>query len=121
MTILNRNDAQPFITADGSQIREFLNPHNSPLHNQSLAEATLAPAQCTAAHFHPQSEEIYFILEGHGVMEIESEKRAVGVGDAIAIPNGQTHRIRNDGDGILRFLCCCAPAYSHDDTVLVES
>jgi mannose-6-phosphate isomerase-like protein (cupin superfamily) len=121
MTILNRNDAQPFTTADGSQIRELLNPRNSPLQNQSLAEATLSPNQCTTAHFHPQAEEIYFVVEGRGTIEIDGEKRAVAVGDAVAIPKAQTHRICNDGDGSLRFLCCCAPAYSHDDTILVES
>lgn len=120
MTILNRNDAPPFTTADGSQIRELLNPRISPLRNQSLAEATLLPHQGTAAHFHPQAEEIYFILEGRGTIEIEGETRAISANDAIAIPNGLTHQIRNDGDGVLRFLCCCAPAYSHDDTVLVK-
>ncbi len=27
----------------------------------------------------------------------------------------------NLGEGVLRFLCCCAPGYEHDDTVLVEN
>ena len=26
----------------------------------------------------------------------------------------------NTGDVVLRFLCCCAPAYEHEDTVMVE-
>jgi mannose-6-phosphate isomerase-like protein (cupin superfamily) len=120
MTILNRDEAQPFTTADGSTIREFLNAGNSGLKNQSLAEATLAPGQATTTHFHPLAEEIYFITRGSGVMLIGDETRSVGVGDAIAIPSGQTHKIWNEGNEDLVFLCCCAPAYSHEDTVLVE-
>jgi mannose-6-phosphate isomerase-like protein (cupin superfamily) len=120
MTILNAQEAVPFTTADGSQIREFLNPGNSTLVNQSLAEATLSPGQCTTLHFHPKAEEIYFILSGHGMMQIEEEKRGVSPGDAIAIPARLKHQICNTSDQDLVFLCCCAPAYSHEDTVLVE-
>ena len=41
-------------------------------------------------------------------------------GDAIAIPPGQAHKLWNTGDEPLRLLCCCAPGYEHDDTVLIE-
>ena len=53
-------------------------------------------------------------------MQIESETRDVGPGDAIAILPGRRHQITNIGPETLRFLCCCAPAYEHDDTVMVE-
>lgn len=120
MTILNCDNAAPFISADGSQIRELLNGANSALKNQSLAEATLAPGTCTQAHFHPLAEEIYFVLRGVGSMTIEGETREIGVGDAVAITNGQKHQICNHGSQELVFLCVCAPAYSHADTVLVD-
>ena len=51
-------------------------------------------------------------------MQIGSERRAVRVGDAIAIPPGQLHTIRNTGEETLVFLCCCAPGYENQDTVL---
>lgn len=120
MTVLNRSEADPFTTADGSTIREFLNPRNSPLLSQSLAEATLAPGQSTTEHYHPLAEEIYFILAGTGEMRLEGEFRLVRPGDAIAIPSGKRHKITNNGSSELRLLCCCAPAYSHEDTVLTE-
>jgi mannose-6-phosphate isomerase-like protein (cupin superfamily) len=50
---------------------------------------------------------------------VGEETRPVGTGDAIAIPPGMVHQVRNTGQGVLRFLCCCSPAYEHDDTVLV--
>ena len=42
------------------------------------------------------------------------------VGDAIAIPPGQKHKLWNTGGEVLRLLCCCAPAYEHSDTVITE-
>ena len=41
---------------------------------------------------------------------------SVVAGDAILIPAGAWHEIRADADGELRFLCCCAPPYSDEDT-----
>jgi mannose-6-phosphate isomerase-like protein (cupin superfamily) len=118
MDVQNLNDAPAFITKDGSEIRELLAHRNSCIRKQSLAEARLAPGLTTAAHHHPQTEEIYFILEGEGRMYLGDEARDVGPGDAIAIPPGMVHWISNTGDTPLRLLCCCAPGYEHDDTVL---
>jgi mannose-6-phosphate isomerase-like protein (cupin superfamily) len=108
--------AEPFVTADGSTIRELLGTASGHVQNQSLAEATLEPGQATARHYHGESEELYYLLEGSGEMEVDGERAGVGPGDAILIPPGAWHQIRATGDGALRFLCCCAPAYRHEDT-----
>ena len=81
---------------------------------QSLAEATLEPDQATERHYHRASEEIYFLLEGEAEMELDGERRRVGPGDAVLIPPGAWHEIRALEP--LRFLCCCAPPYRHEDT-----
>lgn len=120
MEVVNRNQVKPFVTKDTSEIREILAPANSSIKNQSLAEARVAPGRSTSEHFHPMAEEIYYILEGKGKIRIERDEKEVGPGDAIAIPPGKRHRIWNMGETDLVFLCCCSPAYSHDDTVMVE-
>ena len=33
---------------------------------------------------------------------------------------GASHQIANTGSEVLKFLCCCAPGYEHEDTVLEE-
>ena len=116
MTINALEDQPPFTTADGSTIRSILDPTNAPVEKQSLAEATLPPLGATQRHFHRLSEEFYFILEGGGTMEINGEESLVGPGDAILIPAGAWHQIRSTENEALRFLCCCAPPYSHSDT-----
>jgi len=84
--------------------------------NQSLAEATLDPGQATQRHYHREAEEMYFLLEGIGEMEVDGEGARVSPGDAILIPPGAWHQIRASADGPLRLLCCCAPPYRHEDT-----
>jgi mannose-6-phosphate isomerase-like protein (cupin superfamily) len=120
MDIKNLNEVAPFITKDGSEIRELLAHRNSAIRNQSLAEARLPVGAATQEHFHPRAEEIYYITHGTGRMRIEGETRDIRTGDAIAIPPGLKHKLWNTGDETLRLLCCCAPAYEHDDTIITE-
>jgi mannose-6-phosphate isomerase-like protein (cupin superfamily) len=120
MDLKNLNQVPAFITKDGSEIRELLAHRNSAIRNQSLAEARLPVGASTQEHFHPRAEEIYFITHGAGKIRIENETREVKVGDAIAISPGQKHKLWNTGNEILRLLCCCAPAYENDDTIITE-
>ena len=119
MDIHNLADAPAFTTKDGSEIRELLAHRNSCISKQSLAEARVPPGASTMPHYHPLTEEIYYILEGTGRMTIGEETRDVGPGDAIAIPPGAIHTITTTSSTPLKFLCCCAPGYEHSDTVLV--
>ena len=114
MTILNLEDQEPFTTADGSTIRSILDTTNAPVQNQSLAEAILPSGSATQRHYHKLCEEFYFILTGDGMMEINGETRPVRSGDAVLIAANSWHQITANTD--LRFLCCCAPPYSHEDT-----
>ncbi len=121
MDVRNIAEVESFTTKDGSEIRELLANRNSCIAKQSLAEARLPVGGQTTPHFHPRTEEIYYILEGQAIMQIGDDVRDVGPGDAIAIPPGERHTIKNTGQMVLKFLCCCAPGYEHDDTVLEET
>ncbi len=120
MEIQNLNKVPAFITKDGSEIRELLAHRNSSIRNQTLAEARLPVGCSTQEHYHPRTEEIYYITHGTGRMRIEDEEREVLVGDAIAILPGKRHKLWNTGHEPLRLLCCCAPGYEHEDTILTE-
>jgi mannose-6-phosphate isomerase-like protein (cupin superfamily) len=121
MHIKNLNQVPSFITKDGSEIRELLAHRNSAIRNQSLAEARLPAGASTQEHYHPKTEEIYYITHGTGRIRIEGELREVGPGDAIAIPPGQKHKLWNTSKETLRLLCCCAPAYEDSDTIMIET
>ena len=114
MEIRKHSEQVPFTTKDGSTIRSLLDLSNAPVANQSLAEATIPASGETERHYHKVSEEFYYLLAGSGLMEIDGVSREVGPGDAILIPAGAWHQIQAIEP--LRFLCCCAPPYAHDDT-----
>jgi mannose-6-phosphate isomerase-like protein (cupin superfamily) len=112
-------DRVPFITADGSSIRELAGIPSGNAVSQSLAEATVPPGGETVEHYHRTSEEIYYFLAGAGRMRLGVEEADVRAGDTVVIAPGLRHKLFNHGAEPLVLLCCCAPAYSDEDTVLL--
>ncbi len=118
------DEIKKFVTKDGSIIRELMHPdeHGSTNHcvkNQSLAEATVPVGVATVLHKHTLTEELYHITSGKGLMTLDVKQFDVSVGDTICISPGTAHCIKNTGNNDLKILCCCSPAYSHDDTILI--
>jgi mannose-6-phosphate isomerase-like protein (cupin superfamily) len=120
MEIVRTEDREPFITLDGSEIRELAGIPTGNSANQSLAQATVPPGASTEAHYHRASEEIYLFTAGAGRMKLGDEEAAVRAGDCVVIAPGTPHQLVNDGDEPLVLLCCCAPPYSHEDTVILS-
>ncbi len=119
--VTHYKEIKPYITKDGSIIRELMHPIIHGKGNQSLAEAIVPPGKTTYLHLHISSEEIYCILEGKGKIRVGEDKVEVEAGDTIFIPPSSPHQITNiSSSQDLRFLCCCVPPYSHDDTQLLE-
>lgn len=117
---LNRSDRDAYVTRDGSSILELVHPEFSEARAQSIAEAVVPAGGETVEHYHPRAEEIYCFTAGSGRMRLGEEEFEVGVGESVVIPPGVRHKLWGGGEGELRLLCCCAPAYSHEDTVLTE-
>lgn len=118
--ITKRDQITPYITLDGSKIRELIHPALHGNQAQSLAEASLPPGGRTQLHRHHRSEEIYHVLVGEGMMQWGEAHFPIGPGDSICIPPGTAHALENTGNTPLRLLCCCSPAYAHDDTELLS-
>lgn len=114
-----RQDIAAYTTKDGSEIRELMHPVTHGNLNQSLAEATVPPGKRTLPHFHAETEELYHVLQGAGLMTLGQEQFPVAAGDTVLIRPGMPHCIEATGSEPLRLLCCCAPAYTHEDTVLL--
>jgi mannose-6-phosphate isomerase-like protein (cupin superfamily) len=118
---IDRLDLQaPFITADGSSIREVAGVPSGNASQQSLAEATLPVGAETVEHYHRVAEEVYHFVSGVGRLRLGAEEADVGAGDTVVIAPGIRHKLWNSGSAPLVLLCCCAPPYSHADTVLCE-
>jgi mannose-6-phosphate isomerase-like protein (cupin superfamily) len=113
-------DCKEFTAGDGSLLREILHPDNEDLKiRYSLAYAMVAPRQRTKPH-RLKASEVYYVLEGKGLMHIGYETHEVGAGSAIYIPPVATQYIENTGDRRLKFLCIVDPAWRKEDEELVD-
>jgi mannose-6-phosphate isomerase-like protein (cupin superfamily) len=112
---------EPYVTRDGSIIRELMHPQVQGNVRQSLAEATVPAGGRTLLHRHLVTEEIYHVTHGHGRMTLGASTFDIGPGDTVCIEPGTAHCLENIGDSELRLLCACSPAYAHADTELLCS
>jgi len=114
-------EVTPYITKDGSKIRELMHPAVHGNTAQSLAEATISAGKRTLLHRHHKTEEIYYVISGRGRMTLGDDLFPIKTGDTVCIPPGTPHRVEATAPTPLRLLCCCSPAYAHDDTELLEA
>ena len=122
MLIRRLQDRKIFNALDNTIIREILNPkHESqPLVlNYSLAHATLKPKEKSLPHKFFEASEVYYILNGKGMMHINDETAEVTPGDTIYIPPPAVQWIENIGSENLEFLCIVDPAWKPDAEELV--
>jgi mannose-6-phosphate isomerase-like protein (cupin superfamily) len=71
--------------------------------------STYQPMAYVERHKHKIQEQVYHVLDGEGVMEIEDERTVVGKHDVIFIPPGVEHSIKNSGLGDLTFIVVTTP------------
>ena len=84
----------------------------------SIAHAIIPPGESTLPHLLKSSTELYFILDGVGVMNIDNESAPVSPGQCILIPPQARQWIRNTGRENLVILCIVSPKWQAEDEVL---
>lgn len=116
MRIVDLHACEEFTAGDNCRLRELFHPDKQPLAlRYSLAHARVAPGQTTAPHRLKAASEVYYILEGEGVMRIGDETAPVRPHQAVYIPPGAEQCITNTGDTDLVFLCIVDPAWRAED------
>lgn len=109
MLIRDLRDCDEFLAGDCTHLRELLHPDKAPLDlRYSLAHAVVRPGETSLRHSLSVSE-VYYILEGEGLMRIGEERAVVGPGQAIYIPPHAIQCITNTGRRDLKFLCIVDP------------
>ncbi|MDP6688138.1 MAG: cupin domain-containing protein [Alphaproteobacteria bacterium] len=94
----------------GALSKALVNPGNSDIKLIDYRISSYQPMAYVAAHTHKVQEQIYHVLDGEGLMEIDGEKTVVRRHDVIHIPPGIEHAIANSGLVDLVFLVITAPA-----------
>lgn len=121
MIVKTQNSCKYFRALDETLICELLHPEREKSDlkmNFSIAHAILKPGESSLPHRMKSSVEIYFILEGKGLMHIEKEAEEVKVNQTVYIPPGSVQWIENIGDTDLKFLCIVNPPWKEEDEEL---
>jgi len=65
-------------------------------------------------HLHREQEELYVVLDGTAMIDLEEAHYKLGERDALAVPARAWHRVTNVGVGPLTFLVVAAPPIAGD-------
>jgi len=119
MIIKNPENSTKITGNEGTIIYGLLNPqHVENVIPYSLAYVNLPHGKSTLSHIMKTSE-VYYILEGKGVLHINDEFNSVKAGDAIFVFPGAKQHFDNVGSGDLKFLCIVEPAWKKDDEIIL--
>jgi quercetin dioxygenase-like cupin family protein/type 1 glutamine amidotransferase len=66
--------------------------------NVTLGRATILPAQANPPHWHPNCDEVLYVLQGHIMHRVGDKEYEMRAGDTVVIPEGTIHNARNIGD-----------------------
>ena len=110
MHVLKKETAPRYIRPEGIMSYLLASPRTCSAKHLTTTLAVIEPGGEQRIHSHPP-EQVYFILEGCGLMTVGNEKQRVGPGECVFIPSGQPHGLKNDGDVPLRYFSAAAPAY----------
>jgi len=119
MFIRELHDCEEFIAGDNCVLREILHPDKENLAlRYSLAYAVVKPGDTTWAH-RLKTSEVYYIIEGEGIMHINGEDAPVRPGSTVYIPPQAIQSITNSGKCDLKFICIVDPAWRREDEEIV--
>ena len=119
MFIKDLKDCQEFFAGDKTILKELLHPDKQDIKiRYSIAHATLKPGDKSIPH-KLKTSEVYYILEGEGIMHIDKESEKVIAHQAIYIPPNSKQFIENLGKNDLKFLCIVDPAWKKEDEVVL--
>lgn len=119
--IINWKKLNHIVDGCGGVIYNIINVKNSELKKVETAMCIFAPAEIAKLHYHKKMEEIYFIIDGEGEIELDGKWYPVKSEDSISIPPGVKHRMKNSSnDKSLKFLSVNSPEWEESDMISID-
>jgi len=105
----------------GGPIKVMFNPETAGTRYMRFSVGYFSPGQGLNMHIHPESEEVYYVVEGRGTVYVGEERRKMEVNKdtAVYIPPGTIHGIRNTGSEELVVTFSVAPGRERSQEVHV--
>jgi quercetin dioxygenase-like cupin family protein len=93
----------------GALSKLIVTPENTSTKYFDFRLSTYQPKGFVEEHTHDVEEQIYYILEGEGLMELDGAKKIIHPGLTIFIPPKVKHALYNTGTKDLTFLVVTSP------------
>jgi quercetin dioxygenase-like cupin family protein len=101
MTYLHHiSTAEPFVSDQsearwyGDSLWEFIVPNDATDGKLSVFQATMPEGFSPPRHIHTREDEVFLVLEGEVLFDIDGERRLAGPGASIYMPRGVPHTFR---------------------------
>ena len=120
MTVKKLQEIDVIEGSEGTKIRQIFHPHNT-LNGirYSISHSELKPGKKSKLH-KMETSEVYYILQGEGILQIDDDAFKVSKDETIYIPPHSKQCIENTGKDELRFLCIVDPAWKQEDEIVLE-
>lgn len=86
-----------------------MSPRDVDAATTALGEVVVNPRRGHERHVHENSDEVLYVIEGHGVQTVADSEFPVGPGDAVWVPRGTPHSTFNTGWKPLRLIATYVP------------
>lgn len=93
----------------GGEIRVLLGPATVGATSGFLGLVTLRPGERVREHYHPYSEEFLCLVEGEVEVDLDGVTHLLRPEQAVFVPIGVRHRLRNTGSGVARLVFHVSP------------
>jgi quercetin dioxygenase-like cupin family protein len=94
----------------GALSKALVDPANAGTERIDFRISRYAPMAHVEEHSHKVQEQVYYVLEGEGVLTLEDERHLMRAHDYVYIPPGVRHAIANTGLAGLVFIVATTPA-----------
>jgi len=94
----------------GALSKALVGPENSGSSRIDFRISRYAPSAYVQEHVHKVQEQIYYVLEGEGMLTLNDDKHLMRPHDYVYVPPGVRHSFTNTGTAGLVFLVVTTPA-----------
>jgi len=106
---VRRDSEAEIFTEWGGIVQELVMPPVAPVKHLTLEVGIFQPGEELKEHVHHESEEIYFVIKGSALVNVDHKEYGLTDGMAMVIPSGAFHNVKNVGKEELRIVFATSP------------
>ncbi len=99
----------------GALSKELAGPSTTGSSRVDFRISRYAPMAYVQEHVHKVQEQVYYVLEGEGILTLDDQKQLMRPHDYVYVPPGVRHSFTNAGTAGLVFLVITTPADDEEE------